>query len=64
MYRDGVGVERDLVEAYSWFSAAGDNSVMDGFAYRGEIARQMSAEQIAEGKRRAAERTRKLPEAR
>jgi len=62
MYRDGVGVDRDLVEAYAWFSAAGDNSVMDGFAYRSEIAKDMSPEQIAEGKRRAAQRARKLTE--
>jgi TPR repeat protein len=64
MYRDGSGVDRDLVEAYAWFSAAGDNNVMDGFAYRGEIAKDMSAEQIAEGKRRAAQRSRKDLEAR
>lgn len=63
MYRDGVGVERNLVEAYAWFSAAGENSVMDGFAYRAEIAKQMSAEQIAEGKQRAALRSRKDTEA-
>jgi len=63
MYRDGVGVERNLVEAYAWFSAAGSNSVMDGFAYRAEIAKQMSAEQIAEGKQRAALRSRKDTEA-
>jgi uncharacterized protein len=62
MYRDGVGVDRDLVEAYAWFSAAGENSVMDGFAYRSEIVKQMSPEQIAEGKRRAAQRSRKETE--
>jgi TPR repeat protein len=59
MYRDGVGVDRDLVEAYAWFSAAGENNVMDGFAYRSAIIRDMSPEQIAEGKRRAAQRTKK-----
>jgi TPR repeat protein len=63
MYRDGVGVDRDLVEAYAWFSAAGENSVMDGFAYRGEIARDMTPEQIAEGRRRAAQRAGKETEA-
>lgn len=62
MYRDGVGVERNLVEAYAWFSAAGANSVMDGLAYRAEIARQMSPEQIAEGKQRAASLSRKETE--
>lgn len=64
MYRDGLGVGRDLVEAYAWFSAAGENSVMDGLAYRSEITRDMSPEQIAEGRRRAAERARKLTETR
>jgi TPR repeat protein len=59
MYRDGVGVERDLVEAYAWFTVAGDNNVMDGLAYRAEIAKDMSSEQIAEGKRRATQRARK-----
>ncbi len=62
MYRDGVGVERDLVEAYAWFTVAGDNNVMDGLAYRSEIAKDMSPEQIAEGKRRAAQRSRKETE--
>lgn len=58
MYRDGIGVPRNLVEAYAWFSAAGSNNVMDGLAYRSEIVGQMSPEQIAEGKRLAAQRTR------
>lgn len=62
MYRDGIGVNRDLVEAYAWFSAAGENDVMDGFAYRSEIVKDMSPEQIAEGKHRAAQRTRKEKE--
>lgn len=62
MYRDGAGVDRDLIEAYAWFTAAGENSVMDGFAYRAEIAKQMSPEQIAEGKRRGAQRSRKETE--
>jgi hypothetical protein len=32
---------------------------MDGFAYRSAITMDMSQEQIAEGKRRAAQRTKK-----
>ena len=64
MYRDGIGVERDLVEAYAWFTAAGENSVMDGLAYRSEIVRQMSPEQVADGKRLAAQVAKKEPEAR
>jgi hypothetical protein len=51
-----------LVEAYAWFTAAGENSVMDGLAYRAEIVKSMSPEQIAEGKRRAAQRSRKETE--
>ena len=62
MYRDGIGVNRDLAEAYAWFSAAGENDVMDGFAYRSEIVKDMSPEQIAEGKRLAAQRNRKEKE--
>jgi len=64
MYRDGVGVNRDLVEAYAWFSAAGENDVMDGFAYRSEIIKDMTPEQVAEGKRRAAQRSRKEKDSR
>jgi TPR repeat protein len=64
MYRDGIGVPRDFVEAYAWFSAAGDNNVMDGLAYRGEIAKQMTPEQITEGKRLSAQRSRKETETR
>jgi TPR repeat protein len=59
MYRDGIGVRRDLVEAYAWFSAAGSNGVMDGLAYRDEIAKEMTAEDVAEGRRRAGQRNRK-----
>ena len=32
---------------------------MDGFAYRSEIVKEMNPEQVAEGKRRAALRSRK-----
>jgi len=62
MYRDGVGVPRNLVEAYAWFSAAGANNVMDGLAYRAEIVGQMSEAEVAEGKRLAAQRSRKETE--
>ena len=64
MYRDGIGVERDLVEAYAWFTAAGENNVMDGLAYRAQIVNRMSPEQIAQGKRLAAQRSRKETESR
>ena len=56
MYRDGSGVAADPVEAYAWFQLAGENSVMDGFAYRAEIAQTMTHEQIAAARKLAAER--------
>lgn len=59
MYRDGVGVTQDPVQAYAWFQLAGENSVMDGFAYRSEIGRSMTDEQIAAAKVLAAERAQK-----
>jgi hypothetical protein len=59
MYRDGIGVPRDPVEAYVWFQLAGENSVMDGFAFRAEIAATMTQEQVAAARELAAERARK-----
>lgn len=58
MYRDGMGVPKDLVQAYAWFQSAGENNVMDGFAFRGEIAAEMSEQQIAAAKKLAATRSR------
>jgi len=56
MYRDGVGVDKDLVEAWAWFQLAGENQVMDGFAYRNEISTSMTAEQLAAARKLAGER--------
>jgi len=55
MYRDGIGVAKDPVEAYAWFQLAGENSVMDGFAFRSELAQTMTEQQIAAAKKFAAE---------
>ena len=55
MYRLGNGVEQDNVEAYKWYSL----SEVAGFAPAAEArdgaAKSLTPEQIAEGKRRAAE---------
>lgn len=61
MYRDGTGVSRDPVEAYAWFQLAGENSVMDGFAYRSELAQTMTEAQVAAAKKLAAERAQITP---
>jgi len=63
LYRDGIGVARDFVEAYAWLTAAGENGVMDGFAHRTELVKLMTPDQIANGKRLAAQRGRKEIEA-
>jgi len=60
MYRDGVGVAADPVEAYAWFQLAGESGVMDGFAYRAELAKTMTEAQLAAAKKRAAERAQVL----
>lgn len=61
MYRDGVGVAKDPVEAYAWFQLAGDNGVMDGLAYRSEVAQKMTEPQLAAAKKLAAERAQTIP---
>ncbi len=55
MYNYGWGVKKDLVKAYMWYSisvAAGDQ---DAVSKPDSIASEMTPEQIAEGKRLAAE---------
>ena len=55
MYERGEGVEQDVVEAYKWFTlAAADNQHLFGVANREVLARRLTAEQMAEGDRRAA----------
>ena len=57
-YKYGKGVARDYVEAYKWYSLANKQAaiVADGFYTSVEpLAKDMTPEQIAEGKRRAAE---------
>ena len=65
MYADGWGVPRDYVAAYMWLSVAIDNGYHSGRGGRwrssggrgelGTLARYMTAAQVAEAKRLAAE---------
>jgi uncharacterized protein len=60
MYRDGIGVTKDPVEAYAWFQLAGENSVMDGFALRSELAQTMNEQQVAAARKLAADRAQSI----
>ena len=55
LYRDGIGVPQNLIEAYVWFSLAERECVMIGQAARHElkaVAVGMSAEHLGEARRR------------
>ncbi len=55
MYRDGRGVPQDFAEAYVWFSLAASNGIQRSAMLRDSAARMMTAEQMEEAERRAAE---------
>lgn len=57
MYLNGWGVTNDLVEAYKWFNLAVTNGDLTAEKYLRdfELGDALSAEQLAEGKRRAEE---------
>ena len=48
MYESGLGVAKDLIEAYRWYSLAGETGRRD------RLAKTMSSEQIEEAKARIA----------
>jgi hypothetical protein len=50
----GQGVPQDMIEAYAWASLAAASGVSDCVQAHDELARRLTPEQIAEGKRRAA----------
>jgi TPR repeat protein len=54
-YRDGRGVERDPVAAFMYLRVAEQRGFKGAAEHRDKIARFMTAEQIAEGDRRAAD---------
>jgi uncharacterized protein len=53
-YEKGVGVPVDLAEAFKWLKLAADQQQTDAIVRLEQVRRVMSAEQIAEGKRRVA----------
>ena len=54
MYRTGRGVKPDAVEAFKWFSLAAAGGSKDAEVSQSRLAGHMTAEQLAEAKRRAA----------
>jgi TPR repeat protein len=55
LYATGRDVAADLVVAHKWFNLAAARGNAEALAYRVELAREMSAEQIAEAQRLARE---------
>jgi TPR repeat protein len=55
MYARGEGVQRDLQEAYKWFTLASGGGQREGDRARLAIGRSMTPVQMAEGLRRAEE---------
>jgi uncharacterized protein len=61
-YEAGQGVAQDWIEAYKWFSLSAAQGDDDAVARRNRLLLRMTAEQIAEGQRRASEFLSSLPE--
>lgn len=55
LYATGRDVDTDLVVAHKWFNLAAARGNAAALNYRLELAREMSAEQIAEAQRLARE---------
>jgi uncharacterized protein len=55
LYATGRDVETDLVAAHKWFNLAAMRGNGSAFAFRQEVAREMSASQIAEAQKAARE---------
>lgn len=51
LYTQGMGVERDIIEAYKWFSIAGKAGDQDATEKRDTIARAMQPEQLEEARK-------------
>ena len=54
LYAEGVGVPRDLVEAYVWFGLAVAQGRRGAEERRHEVAAELTPEQLAEAERRIA----------
>ncbi len=55
MYRDGLGLKQDDVEAYKWFTLSADQSDGEATRARDHLAARMDVTQIAEAEQRAEE---------
>ena len=55
LYATGRDVDADLVTAHKWFNLAAARGNASALTYRVELAREMTAEQIAEAQRQARE---------
>ena len=55
MYRDGLGVPQDNVQAYMWFTLAANISGQYFTPLRDNLGLKMTPEEIEDAKRRAAE---------
>lgn len=55
IYSTGNGVDVDLVTAHKWFNLAAMRGSEAARAYRAELAREMTASEIAEAQRQARE---------
>ncbi|MGA2226834.1 MAG: tetratricopeptide repeat protein, partial [Syntrophobacteraceae bacterium] len=56
MYFDGEGVQQDFVQAHMWLDLAAEQGDRKSEHLRDEVAREMTASQIAEAQRLAGER--------
>ena len=55
LYATGKDIQADLVVAHKWFNLAALRGNSDALQHRIELAREMSADQIAEAQRAARE---------
>ncbi len=55
LYASGGEVEPDLVAAHKWFNLAAARGIPEAANYRQEVAREMTANAIAEAQRAARE---------
>ena len=60
MYRDGIGVPQDYVQAHAWYNVAGANGNSAAIVARDELAGRMTADQIAKAQATAGEYFRKF----
>jgi TPR repeat protein len=55
LYATGRDIDADLVTAHKWFNLAAARGNASALTYRVELAREMSAEQVAEAQKLARE---------